>query len=149
MAMRDYILHNFWWKLLSLLLAALTWLTIQTALQRERNLPPVVGSYSKTFPAVPITLMTAPTNTSRFNVTPTTVKVDISGPEDQLSKLQESDVHAFVDLTDVGDEKQLRRPIQAQVPKGLKVDSLQPANASVERISNPQTIPTPSKNDSP
>ncbi len=35
MSLRDIILHNFWWKLLSLLLAALTWLTIETAFQRD------------------------------------------------------------------------------------------------------------------
>ena len=38
MAAPDYIFNNFWWKMLSLLLAALTWLTIQTAFQRDQDL---------------------------------------------------------------------------------------------------------------
>ncbi|HWF19860.1 MAG TPA: CdaR family protein [Verrucomicrobiae bacterium] len=138
MALRDIVLHNFWWKLLSLLLAALTWLTIETALRREEMLrqTPVVGSYSRDFPAVPITLLTASTNANHFRIDPDVASVRISGPADQLQKLQERDIHVYIDLSDVGDEKQLRRNIQAQVPKDLKVEDLKPTYTSVERISN-------------
>lgn len=138
MAARDYLLHNFWWKLLSLLLAGLTWLTIQTALQREQSLrqAPVVGTFSRTFNAVPITLLTASTNNSRFRIDPATTRVDVSGPADVLQKLQEHDIHAYIDLSDVGDEKQLRRNIQAQAPRDLKVDKLDPTYTTVERVSN-------------
>ncbi|MDB6022529.1 MAG: YbbR family protein [Pedosphaera sp.] len=136
MAAPDYILHNFWWKLLSLLLAALTWLTIQTALQRDETLrqTPVVGSFSRTFPAVPVTLLTSATNANRYLPDVQTVSVDISGPADQLQKLQEREIHAYIDVSDAGDEKQFRRPIQAQVPRDLKIDSLMPVNTKVERI---------------
>jgi YbbR domain-containing protein len=138
MALRDIVVHNFWWKLLSLLLAALTWLTIETALRREQMLrqTPVIGSFSRTFPSIPITLLTASTNANHFRIDPSTVSVDVSGPADQLQKLQERDIHVYIDLSDVGDEKLVRRTIQAQVPKDLKVDNLNPANTTAERISN-------------
>src|SRR5579884_2660591 len=116
MAMRDYVLHNFWWKLLSLLLAALTWLTIRTALIREQQLrqtPVTSKGFERDFPDVPITVLTTPTNTSHFRLSPATAKVDVSGPAEQLQKLQKQDIHAYIDLSDVGDEKELRRPIQA------------------------------------
>ncbi|HZV36940.1 MAG TPA: CdaR family protein [Verrucomicrobiae bacterium] len=144
MPLRDIVVNNFWWKLLSLLLAALTWLTIETALQREQSQKhslkeaPLVNSSKRTFPAVPITLMTSTMNTNRFSITPATTTVDISGPEDELLKLQEKDIHVYIDLSDLSDEKQVRRPIRAEVPNNLKVDNLTPANATAERISEPK-----------
>jgi YbbR domain-containing protein len=142
MPLRDIVVHNFWWKLLSLLLAALTWLTIETALQREQSQKhslqeaPIVNSPKRTFFDIPITLLTSSTNTNHFRIDPATTTFDVSGPEDPLLKLQEKDIHVYIDLSDLGDEKQVRRPIRVDVPKDLKVDNLKPANATAERISN-------------
>ena len=136
MALRDYILHNFWWKLSSLLLAALTWLTIQTSFRRDQNLQetPVVTSSKRTFPAVPVTLLNSPANSNRFHIDPTTVAVDVSGTASELSRLQETQIRAYVDVSNAGDEMQFRRNIQAQVPGGLKVEHLAPAYTQVERL---------------
>ncbi len=138
MALRDYILHNFWWKLSSLLLAALTWLTIQTSFRRDQNLQetPVVTSSKRTFPSVPVELLNSPANTSRFRLDPATVEVDVIGTAVELSHLQEQQIHAYVDVSDAGDEKQFRRDIQAQVPGGLKVEHLAPAYSKVERLTS-------------
>ncbi|MDB6108923.1 MAG: YbbR family protein [Pedosphaera sp.] len=137
MAMRDLILHNFWWKLLSLLLAALTWFTIQTALQKDKNQSaqsPVVTVSTRTFPGVPITLMTAAASTNQFRLSPPVVAVEVSGKADDLEKLQVSQIAAFVDVTKIEDEKEVRKDIQVQVPKGFKVEGFKPLYTSVERI---------------
>ena len=140
MPARNLILNNFWWKLLSLLLAALTWLTIQTALERDKSLreTPVVGSFSRSFPAVPITILTSSTNTNHYRVEPATALVDISGPAEQLKKLQEHEIHVYIDVSDAGDEKLFRRPVQSLVPHELKVDNLSPTITSVERTTSPK-----------
>jgi YbbR domain-containing protein len=137
MAMRDLILHNFWWKLLSLLLAALTWFTIQTALQKDRTQSaqsPVVTVSTRTFPAVPITLMTSAYSNNQFRLNPPMVAVEVSGQADELEKLQVRQIAAFVDVTRIEDEKEVRKDIQVQVPKGFKVESFKPLYASVERL---------------
>jgi YbbR domain-containing protein len=138
MATRDYILNNFWWKLLSLLMAALTWLTIRTAFQKDearRESPVITTSAStRTFAAVPITLMMPVSATNRFRVTPPTVSVEVSGISNELAALQIPDIKAFVDVTEAGDQKQFRRSIQARVPGDMKVTGLNPTNASVDRI---------------
>ena len=141
MPFRDYILNNFWWKLLSLMLAALTWLTIRTAFERDQTLQesPVVTSSTRSFPALPITLMTSSTNPNHYRVEPSTIAVDVSGTEIDLKKLQEKDVHLYVDISNVGDEKQVRRKIEAQAPRDLKITGLSLAYANVERISGPKT----------
>jgi len=139
MALREYISNNIWWKLLSLLLAALTYLTIQMKQLKDQTLheAPVEGSYTRSFQAVPVTLLTPTTNLVRFQVDPPVVSVKLSGALDALARLTERQVHAFVDVSGAGDEKQFRRPIQAQAPDGLQVDSLNPSNAIVERVTIP------------
>src|SRR5271168_5083943 len=110
MALRDYVLNNFWWKLLSLLLAALTWLTIGTAARNEqkqqenlRESPVVTGSSSRSFPSVPLTLLTSASNSAHFTVTPATVLIVVSGKPEDLTKLQLRDIRALVDVTDADD----------------------------------------------
>lgn len=137
MAYRDYILHNFWWKLLSLLLAALTWLMIETTFKNEEELqktPVMPGASLRSFPAVPVTLLTSVANAGRFTVVPQTVKVDVTGTQEALEKLQQQDLKAYVDVTDAEDEMQFRKTIQLQTPKDLRAAAVPPV-ASVERIS--------------
>ena len=139
MPLRDYVLNNLWWKVLSLLLAAFTYLTIQTAFQKDQNLreTPVEGSFTRSFPSVPVTLLSSALNPARFQVDPPTVTVKVSGAREALARLAERQVHVFVDVSDARDEKQFRRTIQAQVPDGLQVDGLSPSNAIVERVTLP------------
>jgi YbbR domain-containing protein len=138
MAFREYILHNFGWKLLSLLLAALTWLTIETAFKKEETLratPVVTGSSSRSFPSVSVTLLSSAANAGRFTVTPQTVTVEVNGKQEDLEKLQVQDIRAIVDVTDSDDEMKFRKTIQVQMPKDFKAVAV-PPTASVERISN-------------
>ncbi len=138
MILRDYILNNFWWKLLSLLLAGLTWLTIWTAFRRDeaRRDSPIITTRTsiRAFAAVPITVLAEATNTNRYRVNPPTVSVEVGGSSNELFRLQVENIKAFVDLTEAGDQKEFRRPIQTQVPGELKVTGLSSTNARVERI---------------
>jgi hypothetical protein len=138
MAFRDYILHNFWWKLLSLLLAALTWLTIQTDFKKEeqlRDTPVVTGASSRKFPSVPVTLLSSAVNAGRFTVTPVMVTVEVSGKLEDLERLQVQDIKAYVDVTETDDEMKFRKTIQVQMPKDFRAVAVPPM-ASVERVSN-------------
>ena len=138
MALRDYITHNFWWKLLSLLLAGLTWLTIETAFKKEETLretPVVTGTSSRNFPSVAVTLLSSAANTGRYTVTPQAVTVEVSGKLEDLKKLQVQDIKAYVDITDTDDEMKFRKTIQVQMPKDFKAVAV-PPTASVERTNN-------------
>ncbi|EEF62916.1 CdaR family protein [Pedosphaera parvula] len=136
MAARDYILHNFWWKLLSVLLAALTWFTIQTAFQKDQTLrqSPVITTSTRSFASIPIILQTSAANTNRYRISPVTVTVEVSGTADVLEKLQTKQIQAVVDVSEAAEEKEFRKDIQVQVPKDLKVVSTKPIYVSVERI---------------
>lgn len=136
MAARDYILNNFWWKLFSLLLAALTWFTIQTVLERDQTLvqSPITTVSTREFPAVPIHLMATTYNTNRFRPIPPEVTVELSGSADVLKGLDLKEITAFVDVTDIGEEKLVRRDVHVEASRNLKIVSIKPPNVSVERI---------------
>jgi YbbR domain-containing protein len=142
MPFRDYILNNLGWKLFSLFLAALTWLTIETTFKKEekqteslREAPVVNGSDTRSFPTVPVTLLTTATNAGRFKVTPVFVSVEVSGRREDLEKLQLPDIKAFVDVTETDDAKQFSKAIQVQTPKDFRTAAV-PPKATIERISN-------------
>ena len=143
MASRNLILHNFWWKLLSLLLAGLTWLTIDTAFQRgeqqAKAMEEVETDSRRPFYGIPVTLLASPANTNRFMVTPEVVSVEVGSKDNKaLDDLQPRRIQAFVDVTDAEDEKQFRKPIQINVPAGFVVLAVAPTNASIERITSPR-----------
>jgi YbbR domain-containing protein len=138
----DYIAHNFGWKLISLLVAGLTWITINKAFHRDEtrveNLKdaPVIGTFTRKFPEVPVTVLMSATNTNRYVVTPMAVAVDLSGDnETDLKNLPLSKVVATVDLTGAGDEKEFRRRIIVLAPAAnIRVSGYGPAMAGVERV---------------
>jgi YbbR domain-containing protein len=88
MRLRDLVLHNFWWKLLSLLVAVLMWLTIQTAFRRDQALreSPVMNSDTRSFPLVPVTILTSTPNPYHYDADPVTVAVEISGSADECMR---------------------------------------------------------------
>jgi hypothetical protein len=139
MASRNVILQNFWWKLLSLLVAALAWFLIETEVQKSeqqaKSKEEVETDSRRPFYGVPVTLLTPPSNTNRFTVVPGEVAVWVGSKDSKaLYELQARRVQAFVDVTDAEDEKQFRKPIQIQVPEEFVVLTVTPTNASVERI---------------
>ncbi len=138
---RNPISHNIGWKVLSVLLAVLTWLTIETEFQRKeksaeelRQNPLTPPDQKRVFSAVPLVLLTSVSNTNHYKVTPDSTEVIVGGDRDALTLLQSRQIQAFVDVSDAQDEKQFLRPILVRVPAGFNVVTNDPRNASVERI---------------
>ena len=141
----DFVVHNFGWKVVSLIAAALTWLAIDKAFHRDEkrveNLKeaPVVGTFSRTFPEVPVTVLLSAANTNKYRVTPSVITIELGGDdENELKNLPLSKVVASVDLTeDAGVEKEFRRRINVLVPsQHIKVSAYSPGSARVERTAN-------------
>ena len=136
MPIRTYIIHNFWWKLFSLLLATFTWMTIQASFQQHQSMidAPIDTTSKRTFSAVPISILSSVYNTNRYKIDPVVVEVEVTGTEDALAKLNPRDVRVFVDAGVVGDVKLFRKQLQTQVPQGLSVTSLSLTAVNVERV---------------
>jgi YbbR domain-containing protein len=87
--LRRWVLHNFWLKLLSLLLATGLWLAISPDQQ-----PAEVAV------RVPIEFQHVPPNLEISSVTIPEAQIRVRGPERLIRDLRSTDIHADLDLTD-------------------------------------------------
>jgi hypothetical protein len=144
MSLRDYIQNNYWWKLLSLLLATLTWFTISTGLQQTKTMQQSsVSGIVRPFPSLPITIMTTASDTRGFKVIPDHVFVKVIGKEETLATLQPNEIVVFVDLTANQSANRLRKAVQVRVPDGMFVARVVPDKVDVEPIATSESPATP------
>ena len=120
MWLRDLFFRDWQLKLFSVALAVLIWLTVSFAIRKEGG--PEVGALLNA-PArvliVPVTVMSAAGNVREFHVRPERVEVTVRGLAKELAGLQEKDVHAIVDLTDIESARSLRKRIEVTTPTGI------------------------------
>jgi YbbR domain-containing protein len=131
MALRDYVFEKFGWKAISLVIASLIWMAIdsnnQTGQRSARNM--VVPTLTL---RLQIALLTAARDARHYQVSPATVEVTLGGSAAALERLGESDVGVFIDLRDAGDAKRLRRKVHVYPPSGLSLVGVMPDEVSVE-----------------
>jgi YbbR domain-containing protein len=135
MAWRELILHDFRWKLFSLVLANLLWVMIWLSTHSERL--PGSSEATREFPRLPITVMTVATETRGFQVSPSVVSVTLAGDATALAKLNGAQIAVFVDLTDVAGAARLRRRIVVHPPPGTALARVEPEQVQIERILMP------------
>ena len=96
--MRDLFLKDWAWKLFSLFLAVAIWLTVHRILEPEET--SLTGRTSTvTYENLAVHIVASAADVSLYRVTPSVVKVEVSGPPDVMDQLQESQVRAVVDVT--------------------------------------------------
>ena len=145
MALRDYVLKNFGWKVISLLLAALIWYNIHSSLPNEIQLSrnPVNRAATNEFPRLPITVLTDAADLHGYLVRPNFVKVIVTGNLALLKKLTAKDIQVFVNLTDLKETSETMQKINVFPPGGVTLVDVTPPVVRVEWIKpqNPnQTI---------
>ncbi len=136
MAKRDLILHNFGWKVFSVLLAALVWMALSTAEQRAWRLQqsPVIN-YRKF--AVSVAVLNRADGAGPFTLTPALVEVEIGGNAAALEKLQPREIAAFVDASTSSEERSFRREVRVAAPAGFRIQAITPAVVVVTRTPRP------------
>ena len=109
MSLPDFILRNFRWKAGALILAVFVWFLIQLAISEGfRPSESLLADFQEeTFLEQPVHVLTAPTDTHRFKVTPDRVLVTIRANASVLKRLTVADIRAFVDLADWVDSTNL------------------------------------------
>src|SRR6185436_17395208 len=122
MAFRDIIFNNLPLKLLSFVIATLTWLTIygiQNDLRLSQN--SASNQIEKTIPQHPITVMKSADDTRSFRVSPTQVEVTVRGRAERVQSLVPGEIEVFINLTDVYDTEGLIKAVQVFAPPGVTV----------------------------
>jgi hypothetical protein len=137
MTLRRLILHNFWLKLVSILLASLLWLVVQVSSGNEENFAPRFFRPSKTREVVrPVLILTDMSIGRGFKVEPREVSVEISGPGAQ--QIQANDIHAFVELIDpVKMKGEMPFKVLVRAPSGLKLGRVHPESVVIRPVEAP------------
>ncbi|MBI5800629.1 MAG: hypothetical protein HZA92_07865 [Verrucomicrobia bacterium] len=141
MSARDAILQNFWLKLFSLVLATMIWFAIFGAQNNLRPDRPVLGTVTRKFEHVPITVMKSAADLRAFRVEPGTVEVTVSGPLAKVQALTPRQLEVFISLTDVNDTAGLNKKILVHVPPDIALLNVSPTEATITPTTLPSTQP--------
>src|SRR5687767_13918462 len=117
MAKRDLILHNFWWKVTSLLLAIIVWFVVY-ATDTNRSVLPTTR---RSFPNHALAVLRDSTDKRPLRITPTEVNIVVSAPIMDATRLTDADIQTFIDLNDV-DERDKKAQIRVFVPRGVRLE---------------------------
>lgn len=130
--MRDIFLKDLGWKLFSVLLAAFIWLTVHKLIEEPK---PAVAeapmTRQQTYDDLPVLIVAAGSDVRDYRLLQSAVSVTVSGPSDELGKLQANQIHATVNLTDVSTVNTLKQLVDVAVPSGVTVVSIRPETISV------------------
>ena len=134
MPWRDLIVHNFWWKVTSLILATFIWFTVIWVTGRSGDLgirgPESLVNVTRThnFTRHPVSIL-VPSNESRsFRVEPAYVDITVSGELTDIENLNWKDVRAFVDALTFEGRLTTNR-VQVSIPPRLKIEKVTPPEA--------------------
>jgi YbbR domain-containing protein len=129
--MKDLLIKDLVWKLFSLFLAVIIWVTVDK-IYIESQVPsgPLAGS-RVTFNNLPVLIVSSASDVRDFRVTPGTVEVTVIGPPAVMAGLEVSQVHATVDLTDIAAARDLSRRVEVSAPSGVTLVSVHPATVGV------------------
>jgi YbbR domain-containing protein len=133
MPLRDFILNNLWYKVLSLVLATLIWFVITSNQPMESKSPglPPLGSKPRHFHR-PIMVLTSATNLWPLEVQPNEVEVKVRGEPAALEKLSAEDIQVYVKLTDMPDPAG-SFAVEVQLPQQFFLQQVSPAQVLIRR----------------
>src|SRR3954467_5670243 len=101
MAKRDYILHNFWWKITSLMLAIIVWIVVHDSGAAGDIIP----RSKRRFAHHTLSLMRKTTDKRPIRISPNEGELIVSSPQPEATRLQDSDTQALVDMGDLTSQK--------------------------------------------
>jgi YbbR domain-containing protein len=128
---RDAFFRNFGWKLLSLALAVIIWLTIK-ALSAEQ------GQSEKMFVNLPIQLVSGTADVRAFRVEPNVVNVTLKGRPGAINRLAEREIRVFADITSADVTQSFRRHLDVAVPNGITIVRFEPIEVQITPPPKPE-----------
>jgi len=120
------IVHNLGWKVISLILAALIWLALDSGLP-DRFKPVNHRAFSQ----LPIVVLTAAGDERVFQLSPRAAEVTLSGESEVLASLRSRDIQVFVNLTDPAESARRRKRVQVYTPPGVTLVRVMPEDVII------------------
>jgi YbbR domain-containing protein len=129
--MKDLLIKDLGWKLFSLFLALLIWLTVHRIYSESQNQSGSMTGPRVTFDNLPVLIVASAADVRDYRVAPDTVSVTVVGPADVMAALEVSQIRATVDLTDIAAAKDLTRRVAVSTPAGVTLVAVHPATVGV------------------
>jgi len=124
--LRDLFIKDLGWKLFSLLLAMFIWLTVHKIIEEPKVADASSASSSVTYSSQPVLVVATAEDVHLYRVVPNTVSVTVSGPAEVMAVLQQNQIRATVDLTDIESAKDLKRRVDISGPSGITLIRVDP-----------------------
>jgi YbbR domain-containing protein len=128
---RNILFRNFGWKLLSLALAVVIWLTIK-ALSAEQ------GQTERMFVNLEIKIVSGTADVRTFRIEPTTANVTVKGRPGAIGRLAEREIRVFADLTSADITQSFRQHLDVSVPNGITIVRFEPVEVQVTPPPKPE-----------
>lgn len=129
MARHKWIAEDFNWKIFSVILAVVVWLTVYKI--RDEPGAPGLLAIQNTFTNVPVLAVSASADVQDASIAPETVSVTVGGAPGIMSVLQTNQLHAIVDLTGIDSAHDLKRRVDIAPPPGVTLLKIDPAEVTV------------------
>ena len=135
MSLRALILHNFWLKLFSLLLATLIWFAIHFWIEGGNRQPqnPITNPITRQLFRLPVRVLTKPGDERIFKVEPQEVSVSITGEAAVLRDLSSKSISVYVDVANIRSARETNQQVKVDVPKEITADVV-PRTVNVEQV---------------
>jgi YbbR domain-containing protein len=129
--MRDWLTKDFWWKLFSVILAVIIWLTVHKIYEVPGTYAAPAAGSTFTYDNLPVTVVSAAGDARDFRLAPATVKVTVSGPAAIMNTLQIGQVHAVVNIKDTSLVRDSHLPVEISAPNNVTITSVDPSRVLV------------------
>ena len=130
MGLRDIFLRNRWQKAFSLLLATLIWFAVQSDSGLTSGFT-ATSAATRSFPDIPVEVLTGPLDRGRYRLTPGAVEVVLSGDSVQLRRVQPADIEAYVNVARGVPPGGQALTLHVHAPSGMKLAWVTPAEVTV------------------
>jgi hypothetical protein len=137
--LQELFLKNVGWKLLSLALAVMIWLTV-----KGFSTDSVTQTDERTFLDLPAQIVSGTADGRTFRINPEVVQVTVKGRPDLIKALTAHEIHAFVDVSAVNLTRNSRQRVDVSVPTRITIVKVEPAEVEVVVPPRPAaTVPHP------
>lgn len=137
--LRDLIVKDFGWKLLSLALAVAIWLTVKGFSSDSGN------QAEHIFTDIPAQIVSGTTDARTFRINPEVVQVTVKGLPDAIKALTEREIHVYVDVSNADPTRNFRKRVEVSTPTRITIVKVEPAEVEVVVPPRPATTAPHSK----
>jgi hypothetical protein len=129
--MRDWFINDIYWKGFSILMAVGIWLTVHKFSEEGAAAPTGLLSIQATYTNVPVSVVSGTADVHDAQIEPNAVTVAMSGSRDVMASLDADRIHAFVNLSGIGEAHKTLWNVEVAAPPGATVLRINPAVVTI------------------